>query len=96
VADISLNHEGINQAVADMQQATAGIERALEDLMHQLQPLAGSFTGESDHAWAAFQNTVSSAEQAMSADFGKGSSVLDVMHGHLSDGDKHGASILGA
>jgi WXG100 family type VII secretion target len=96
VANIQLNHEGVNQAVADMQQATSQIESALDDLMQQLRPLAESFTGQSASAWAQFQNAVNTAETAMSADFGKGSTVLDTMHGHLADGDKRGAAILGA
>jgi uncharacterized protein YukE len=96
VADISLNHEGVNQAVAEMQQATSQIENSLDDLMQQLRPLATSFTGESANAWVQFQNAVSSAEHAMSADFGKGATVLDTMHGSLTDGDKRGAAILGA
>ena len=95
MANIQLNHEGVDQAVADMRQATSQIESALDDLMRQLRPLAESFTGRSAHAWADFQNQVNTAETAMSADFGRGSTVLDTMHGHLTDGDNRGAAILG-
>lgn len=95
MADISLNHEGINEAVTDMQQATTRIENSLDDLMSQLRPLATSFTGEAANAWLRFQSAVSRAEQALSADFGKGATVLDAMHGSLADGDRRGAAILG-
>lgn len=96
MADISVSHIGVDQAVTDMQQATTQIETELDNLMHQLQPLAQSFAGQAAGAWVDFQNTVSSAESAMSADFGKGSTVLDTMHSHLKDGDRRGAAILGA
>jgi uncharacterized protein YukE len=80
MADIMVMHQTVEQAVADMQQATRMMDNALDNLLAGLSPLASTFEGQSATAWAEFQNAANQADANMQALFGQGAVILSDMH----------------
>jgi uncharacterized protein YukE len=95
MADIMLNHETVDNAVAEMQQATATMTSNLDALVQQLQPVAATFTGAASEAWQQFQKAANRADEIMQQDFGQGQVRLQDMHDYHKQADTKGASIFG-
>ncbi|WP_333769021.1 WXG100 family type VII secretion target [Streptomyces sp. IBSBF 2435] len=95
MANVNLRHEGVSQAVEDMQRVANDMLSAVEDLMNQLQPLASSFSGMAAEVFEEISKNRQQIYHDLTANFSAGSSTLDTMHQSLNDGDRRGASILG-
>jgi ABC-type transporter Mla subunit MlaD len=92
---IQLNHESVNQAIEEMQQATATMDQNLQDLLQGLQSMAATFSGQSATAWEQFRTVAQSADAQMQADFGQGANRLQMMHEAHIDADTNGTRIFG-
>jgi uncharacterized protein YukE len=95
MADIMLNHETVDNAVAEMQQATATMTSNLDALVQQLKPVADTFTGAAASAWTQFQLAANHADEVMHQDFSQGQVRLQEMHNYHKQADNKGASIFG-
>jgi uncharacterized protein YukE len=94
MADVMLQHQTVEQAVADMQQATRMMDNALDNLVAGLSPLAATFEGQSATAWLEFQNAANHADFTMQGLFGHGAVVLSDMHDIHKLADYRGAQFF--
>ena len=95
MADIQLNHESVNQATEEMQQATMTMSNNLNDLLQGLQAMSATFSGNTATEWEVFRTTAQNADAAMQKDFGQGAHVLANMHQAHIDSDRKGVSLFG-
>ena len=95
MANIQLNHEGVDQAVSDMTQAANQMKNAVEDLINSLQPLAQSFQGAAAGVFSEISKNRMTIYNDLTTTFSAGTGALDTMHQNLTEGDRRGASILG-
>jgi len=93
MADVTLHHPQVEQAAADMQQATMQMSNALDDLETGMSAMASTFSGQSADAWREFQAAANRAEIDMQAAFGHGAIVLTQMHETHKRADHHGANL---
>ena len=55
MADVTINHQRVEQAVEDMKQATRQMHTAAGEPSPGMAPMASSFVGVSATAWQEFQ-----------------------------------------
>ena len=91
MADVTIFHARVEQAVADMQQATVQMGNALDNLEVGLTAMASTFSGQSAEAWREFQAAANQADVNMQNAFGHGSIVLTDMHEIQKYADYKGA-----
>jgi uncharacterized protein YukE len=95
MANIQLKHEGVDQAVEAMQQATREMHNALDNLVQGMTPMAQTFTGAAATAWVEFQTAAHQADSGMQGLFGQGSVILADMHEAHIRSDRSGAAVYG-
>ena len=94
MSDIVLNHEPINQAVAEMNQAAQNMQSTFDQMMQQIRSVSDSFKGAAAEAFQQMYQNHSALSQNLGESFGSGGATLGNMHEEINSSDNRGASIL--
>ncbi|MER8088810.1 WXG100 family type VII secretion target [Streptomyces sp. NPDC058316] len=91
MADIDMLINDTRHDVDNLNQANSQMMQALDDMVQQLQPIAGSFKGASSSAWQEVQTTVNTTIAEMNTSHKQGVAALNEMVERLLHHDLQGA-----
>ncbi|MDH6133264.1 uncharacterized protein YukE [Kitasatospora sp. MAA4] len=92
MADLTLHHETVDQAVQELQAAGTTMTNDLEHLVQVLTPLKEHFQGAAATAFEEFLAAVNANEQKMTEDIAAAAACLDNMHQTMTAADHAGAA----
>ncbi|MDT0612191.1 hypothetical protein [Streptomyces lancefieldiae] len=92
--NIKINWNGLADATNDMQQLTANMRNALEELIVGVQDLAANAKGESANTWVEVQTQLNAAISRMDEAFNQGHQTLNNMGSTHHEHDGQGAKVM--
>lgn len=92
--NIHINWNGLGDATNDMQQLTANMRNALEELIAGVQELANTAEGESANTWRQVQQQLNTAINEMDSAFNQGHQTLNNMGNTHHEHDGLGAKVM--
>ncbi|MFF2012921.1 hypothetical protein ACFVWY_28120 [Streptomyces sp. NPDC058195] len=92
--NIMINWGGLGDATNDMQQLTANMRNALEELIAGVQELANTAEGESANMWRDVQKQLNTAINEMDNAFNQGHQTLNNMGNTHHEHDGLGAKVM--
>jgi uncharacterized protein YukE len=95
MAHLMLNHEAIDTAAQEMNQAAQAMQQTFDEMMQQISALAESFQGAAAEVFQEMSRRQGLISQELGASFGSGATALNNMHDEINTADNNGAKILG-
>ncbi|MDH6108936.1 uncharacterized protein YukE [Kitasatospora sp. MAP12-15] len=92
MADLTLHHETINQAVQELQAAGNTMRNDMDHLVQVLTPLQEHFQGAAATAFTDFLAAVNQNETQMTEDIAAAASCLGTMHETMVTADNQAAA----
>ncbi|MFJ6016289.1 hypothetical protein [Streptomyces sp. NPDC092952] len=92
--DIQINWGGLGDATNDMQQLTANMRNALEELVAGVQELANTAQGDSANQWRDVQTRLNTSIDEMDSAFNQGHQTLNNMGNTHHEHDGLGAKLM--
>ncbi|WP_035792372.1 WXG100 family type VII secretion target [Kitasatospora mediocidica] len=92
MADLTLHHETVDQAVQELQAAGNTMKSDLDHLVQVLTPLQEHFQGAAATAFTEFLAAVNQNEQQMTDDIAAAAACLDSMHQTMTHADNQAAA----